>query len=201
MPPRERSEDHLQIGGGTRLRLVGGDITQEDADAIVNAANAGLMGGGGVDGAIHAAAGPALDEECRQIVARQGPLPTGQAVATKGGRLRAKWVIHTVGPIWAGGTQNEPELLAGAYRESLKRAQELGAKIVCFPAISAGIFGYPLEQAASVAINTIWDFAVENPGLTEIRFVLFNDRAHQAFVQAVRERLKRAETREFRRKT
>lgn len=200
MSAHERSEDHLRIGG-TRLRLQGGDITQEDADAIVNAANEGLMGGGGVDGAIHAAAGPALDEECSRIVARQGKLPTGQAVVTKGGKLRAKWVIHTVGPIWAGGAEGEPDLLASAYRESLKKAVEIGAKTVSFPSLSTGIYGYPIEQAAAIAINTVWEFVANHPGLDEVRFILFNDKAHQAFVQAVRERLKRAETREFRRKT
>lgn len=137
------------------LVLVEGDLTTSDADAIVNAANPGLLGGGGVDGAIHRAAGPELLAACRAIAQRQGPLPAGQAVITPGFRLFARFIIHTVGPVWAGGGENEPALLASAYLESLRLARANGLARVAFPAISCGAYGYPLALAAPLALNAL----------------------------------------------
>ncbi|MBN1862066.1 MAG: O-acetyl-ADP-ribose deacetylase [Dehalococcoidales bacterium] len=170
----------------TRLRLLQGDITRQVSDAIVNAANSGLMGGGGVDGAIHRAGGPAILEECKQIVARQGRLPTGQAVMTTGGNLKAKHVIHTVGPIWRGGHQGEPELLASAYRESLKLAAESNLESLAFPSISTGVYGYPASEAARVAIGTVIAFLSQGkPPLKEVAFVLFDSRTFAAYAAAL----------------
>ena len=152
------------------MEAVQGDITQSDVDAVVNAANSSLLGGGGVDGAIHDAAGPELLEECRAL----GGCPTGQAKATKGYRLSARWVIHTVGPIWKGGKRGEEELLACCYRGSLRLAKDLGAKSVAFPAISTGVYRFPSEQAAIIAVRETRDFLEREPGLT-VRFVCFDD--------------------------
>src|SRR5664279_5084792 len=129
-----------------------GDITRETCDAIVNAANSSLLGGGGVDGAIHRAGGPAILEACKSIVERQGRLPAGKAVATPAGRLAAKYVIHTVGPIWSGGHQREAETLTSCHEESIRRADELQLQTIAFPAISTGVYGYPLDQAAEIAV-------------------------------------------------
>jgi len=142
----------------TTISVVQGDITKQANDAIVNAANSSLMGGGGVDGAIHRAGGPAILEECKKIVAGQGRLPTGQAVITTGGNLTAKHVIHTVGPIWGGGDKNEAALLASAYTESLRIAAENDLGSISFPSISTGAYKYPLEEAAEVAIKAIISF-------------------------------------------
>lgn len=170
----------------TRLSLAQGDITRQNTDAIVNAANSGLMGGGGVDGAIHRAGGPAILEECRQIVSRQGRLPTGKAVLTTGGNLKARYVIHTVGPIWHGGHSGEPELLASAYRESLKVAVANGMRSVSFPSISTGAYGYPTGQAAEVALQTIADFLRQEESLSEVAIVLFDAATYQIYAQTLK---------------
>jgi len=172
----------------TRLRLVQGDITRQTSDAIVNAANSSLMGGGGVDGAIHRAGGPAILDECKQIVSRQGRLATGKAVITTGGNLRAKHVIHTVGPIWRGGSQGEPELLSSAYRESLKLAAENNLSSLAFPSISTGIYGYPVNEAARVATSAVITFLGQGTtSIKEVAFVLFDARTFAAYSLALRE--------------
>lgn len=160
----------------TLIKLVRGDITQADTEAIVNAANPSLLGGGGVDGAIHRAGGPRILEECKQIRARQGGCPTGEAVITGGGNLIAHYVIHTVGPIWGGGQDRENELLANAYRNSLRLAAEYGIRSVSFPSISTGAYGFPTDRAARVAANTVKEFLMQEGSLDEVRFVLFSDR-------------------------
>ena len=156
-----------------RIRIVCNDITLEKVDAIVNAANSSLRGGGGVDGAIHQAAGPGLLAECIERHFRG--CPTGEARLTSGHDLPASHVIHTVGPVWHGGGAGEPELLAGCYRNSLALAAAEGLATVSFPAISCGIYGYPLEGAAEVAISSIARSLAENPGITEVRMVLFDE--------------------------
>lgn len=170
----------------TKLSLVQGDITRQDTDAIVNAANSSLMGGGGVDGAIHRAGGPVILEECKRIVASQGPLPTGRAVITSGGNLKARFVIHTVGPVWHGGNRGEPELLASAYRESLKIASENRLGSISFPSISTGAYGYPLAEAAEVALKAVVTFLKEQPGsIKEAVFVLFSPDALASYTAAL----------------
>jgi O-acetyl-ADP-ribose deacetylase (regulator of RNase III) len=165
------------------VELVQGDITRQEVDAVVNAANSGLLGGGGVDGAIHRAGGPEILRECRELRRTRYPdgLPTGLAVATTAGNLPARWVIHTVGPIYSG-SEEDPALLASCHRESLRVAEELGARTVAFPAISTGIYGYPLELAAPVAVEAVRDTPAS---IEEIRFVLFDGRAHAAFERAL----------------
>jgi O-acetyl-ADP-ribose deacetylase len=174
---------HLGRMQGMRIELVNGDITQQHVDAIVNAANSSLMGGGGVDGAIHRRGGPAILEECRRIRAERYPggLPTGQAVATTAGRLPARWIIHTVGPVYAR-REDRSGLLASCHTESLRVADELGATSIAFPAISTGVYGYPLDEAAPVAIAAVRgaDTKVE-----EVRFVLFDDAAYDAFRRTI----------------
>ena len=157
------------------VEVVRGDITRQTVDAIVNAANPSLLGGGGVDGAIHRAAGPELLAECRLL----GGCETGDAKATGGHRLPARYVIHTVGPVWRGGTNGEPELLASCHRRSLEVARELGARTVAFPAISCGVYGYPIPEAAAIAVGTVRDHELDL-----VRFVLFNDEAYEAFAAA-----------------
>jgi O-acetyl-ADP-ribose deacetylase len=158
------------------LELVRGDITEQRVDAIVNAANSSLLGGGGVDGAIHDRGGPAILDECRAL----GGCPTGDARATTAGDLPARWVIHAVGPIWRGGREGEAALLASCHRRALEVAGALGARTIAFPAISTGAFGYPLEEAAEVALA-----AVRDHELDLVRFVLFDDAALAAFRRAV----------------
>jgi O-acetyl-ADP-ribose deacetylase (regulator of RNase III) len=160
---------------GTKLALVKGDITEQAVDAVVNAANSSLLGGGGVDGAIHRKGGSSILDECREIRNRQGKLPTGEAVTTTAGDLPAKRVIHTVGPVWNGGDRGEPEKLADAYRNSLNQAVDLGLETVAFPSLSTGAYRYPLDEAAEVALRTISAFLEEHEGeLREVRMVLFS---------------------------
>jgi O-acetyl-ADP-ribose deacetylase (regulator of RNase III) len=156
-----------------RMTVVQGDITKQEVDAIVNAANERLLGGGGVDGAIHRAAGPELKEECRKI----GGCPTGEARITKGYRLPARYVIHAVGPVWQGGDRGEPEKLAACYRNALRLAVENGAKTVAFPGISTGVYGYPLEAATRIAMATVRDCLAAMPAIEEVRFVTFGEEA------------------------
>ncbi len=162
--------------------MVQGDLTDQEVDAVVNAANSSLLGGGGVDGAIHRRGGPEILAECRRLRAERYPdgLPTGQAVATTAGRLPARWVIHTVGPVHSR-TDDRSALLASCHRESLRVADELGAASVAFPAISCGIYGYPLDEAAPVAVATVRDAATR---VEEVRFVLYDDEALAAFARA-----------------
>jgi O-acetyl-ADP-ribose deacetylase (regulator of RNase III) len=165
------------------IEIVHGDITDQAVDAIVNAANSSLLGGGGVDGAIHRRGGPTILEACRDLRATTLPdgLPTGQAVATTAGDLAARWVIHTVGPVWSTSEDRTP-LLQNAYRSSLRVARELGAATVAFPAISAGVYGWPMEDAARVAVSTVRAVLSSGVGSVElVRFVLFNDEALAAF--------------------
>lgn len=172
------------------ISLVEGDITQETTDAIVNAANSGLMGGGGVDGAIHRAGGHEILEACKKIRTQMGQLPAGQAVITTAGNMKARFVIHTVGPIWHGGDRNEPEILASCYLESMKIAIENGCRSISFPSISTGAYGYPVNLAAPVAINTVVDCLSRTycylPLL--VRFVLFSSSVFDAYAEAVRSR-------------
>ena len=166
----------LAESGHTRLSLTRGDITQQRVDAIVNAANTSLLGGGGVDGAIHRAGGPQILAACKKIVAKQGGCATGQAVVTTGGNLPAKFVIHTVGPVWSGGKRGEEGLLASAYRSSLAIAAEQRLSSVAFPSISTGAYRFPLEHAADIALTTVRAFLRnQSHALLEVRFVLFSD--------------------------
>jgi O-acetyl-ADP-ribose deacetylase (regulator of RNase III) len=168
-----------------RIALVQGDITDERVDAVVNAANSSLLGGGGVDGAIHRKGGPAILEECREIRRTTHPdgLPTGGAVATTAGDLPASWVIHTVGPVFSG-SEDRSALLASCYTETLRVADELGARSVAFPAISTGVYGYPLELAAPIAVRAVKE---SNTMVEEVRFVLFGGDAFRAFERALAE--------------
>ncbi len=160
----------------TLLVCIKGDITREKVDAIVNAANSGLMGGGGVDGAIHMAGGPVIKQECETIVAKKGRLPAGQAVMTTGGNLPAKHVIHTVGPVWRGGHNKEAGILASCYVESLKLATAMGLTSIAFPAISTGVYGYPPDQAAAVALEAVDDFLDRSATSVKlVKFVLYDE--------------------------
>jgi O-acetyl-ADP-ribose deacetylase len=167
--------------GVERVSLVQGDITKRTADAIVNAANSSLLGGGGVDGAIHRAGGPRILEECRLL----GGCRTGDAKATTAGDLPARWVIHTVGPVWQGGDQGEDELLASCHRRSLEVAAELGCRTVAFPAISTGIYRFPVERAAAIALRTTAEELDARPSVDSVVFVLFSDEHLRAFEQGL----------------
>ena len=164
-----------------KIELIKGDITKIKADVIVNAANSSLMGGGGVDGAIHRAGGPAILEECKMIVANQGGCKTGEAVITTGGNLAAKFVIHTVGPVWNGGKKNEAELLAACYQNSLKLAVAHKLSSIAFPNISTGIYGYPKKEAAEIAINAVTEFLKQNNMISKVYFVCFDEENHQLY--------------------
>jgi O-acetyl-ADP-ribose deacetylase (regulator of RNase III) len=174
----------LRVGDPEEVRLVRADIAKYPSEAIVNAANSEMLPGGGVCGAIHNAGGPAIAEECRRIRSERGPLPPGQAVATTAGRLEAQYVIHTVGPVWHGGNDGEAETLSSCYRESMRIADELKLHSIAFPAISTGIFGYPVEQAAWVAIPTLIDSLRKAKHLVLVLVVLFDKPTLDAFATA-----------------
>ncbi len=180
-----RSSVQVKIGQSV-LELVQGDITGHDTEAIVNAANPSLLGGGGVDGAIHRAGGPQILAECRKI----GGCPPGEARITTGGRLRAEYVIHTVGPIYRGGDRGEPQILASAYRSSLELASQRGIKSVAFPSISTGAYGYPIELAAPIALQTVRDYLEAHPDIELVRFVLYGRSAYAAYKHALKELVK-----------
>ncbi len=179
------TNETFRVINKTRVSLVRGDITRQQVDVIVNAANSGLLGGGGVDGAIHRAGGPAILEECKEIRKIQGTCAPGDAVITSGGRLSAKHVIHGVGPIWRGGTTNEAATLASAYRTCLSIAADHALKTIAFPSISTGAYGYPVGLAAEVALSTVREFCESDDALSEIRFVLFDEIAFCAYEQAL----------------
>lgn len=168
----------------TRLQVVQGDITAQAVDAVVNAANSSLLGGGGVDGAIHRAAGPELLVECRLL----GGCATGDAKVTGGYRLAAKWVVHTVGPVWRGGSHSEDALLASCYRRSLEEAVKKGARSVAFPAISTGAYGFPVERAARIAVREVGAFLSRDRRLEQVLLVTFDEATHQAYEEALAKR-------------
>ena len=166
-----------------RIEIVEGDITKIEVDAIVNAANTSLLGGGGVDGAIHRAAGPELLAETKTI----GGCPTGEARVTKGYRLPAKWVIHTVGPIWSGGNRDEDELLASCYRNSFKAAREIGALTIAFPSISTGAYRFPMEKATNIALSETKSFLLANQSIKKVVFVCFGSEVHKKYQEVFKE--------------
>lgn len=170
-----------------QIKLVQGDITKVKVDAIVNAANNSLLGGGGVDGAIHRTGGTEILKECRKIRSRQGGCNTGEAVITTAGKLKAKYVIHTVGPVWKGGQREEKSLLKSCYLKSLKLAIENGVKSIAFPNISTGVYGFPKDLAAEVALNAIWDFLQKNDEIEQILFICFDDENYRIYDQILNE--------------
>lgn len=174
--------------GNAIIQLIKGDITDIDADAIVNAANSSLMGGGGVDGAIHNKGGPKILEECRRIRATEwcDGLPTGKTVITSGGNLKSKYVIHTVGPVWLGGFHVEAELLKQAYRNSLKLAASKGIRSIAFPSISTGAYGYPIEEASRIALKTVKEYLEKDERLEKVVFVLFSERDLEIYLHVAR---------------
>jgi O-acetyl-ADP-ribose deacetylase (regulator of RNase III) len=176
-----------RIGSKATLELVMGNITDETTDAIVNAANSSLLGGGGVDGAIHKAAGPALLAECKRIREQRGPLPPGQAVTTSGADLNVRYVIHTVGPIWQGGKVNEPQILESCYCNSMEQANLKACNSVSFPSVSTGAFGYPVGPAAQIALRVIADLLHDPKSVKLVRFVLFDERTYKAYAAAAEE--------------
>lgn len=181
----QKSRYSITLPNDKSLELVEGDITQQDTDAVVNAANSSLMGGGGVDGAIHRAGGPAILEACKRLRSTSLPdgLPAGRAVATTAGNMAARYVIHTVGPIYHGGTRKEAETLASAHRESIRIADELKLNSVSFPSISTGAYGYPIQEAAEIAVRTVVESLKSARHVKLVRFVLFGASAYTAFLQ------------------
>lgn len=167
----------------SRIQVIQGDITKQHVDAIVNAANTSLLGGGGVDGAIHRAGGPAILEACRAIRAKQGSCPVGEAVITTGGNLPARYVIHTVGPMWNGDHKGEEALLASAYRNSLSLAVENGIRSLAFPNISTGIYHFPKEKAAAIAVHTVREFLLNHPEIEEVIFVCFDKENYDLYTK------------------
>ena len=168
------------------MEIIRADITKQQVDAIVNAANSSLMGGGGVDGAIHRAGGPAILEECKKIVAKQGGCPPGEAVITTAGNLPSKFVIHTVGPVWKGGKKNEPAKLADCYKNSLRLAVENNLRTIAFPNISTGVYGYPKKEAAEIAVKTVNEFLHVNSTMTKVYFVCFDEENFQLYQSLIR---------------
>ncbi|NFV11495.1 ADP-ribose-binding protein [Clostridium sporogenes] len=165
----------MDISYINKIKILKGDITKENVDAIVNAANSSLLGGGGVDGAIHRVGGNKILEECKDIVSKIGSLKTGEAVITSGGNLKVKYVIHTVGPIWHGGDSNEENLLSNAYKNSLKLAAEKNIKTIAFPNISTGVYRYPKDEAAKIAYNSVKESLIKYENIEEVRFVCFDE--------------------------
>jgi len=176
-----------RIGAKAALELVVGDITRESTDAIVNAANSSLLGGGGVDGAIHRAAGSALLQECKRIRDQRGPLAAGHAVITSGANLKARHVIHTVGPVWQGGNRNEPQVLESCYCHAIEEANRKTCASVSFPSVATGAFGYPVDAAAEIAVRTVVDLLQSPASVKLVRFVLFDERTFKAYEQAANE--------------
>jgi O-acetyl-ADP-ribose deacetylase (regulator of RNase III) len=171
---------HRQVSSAT-LTLVRGDITEQDTEAIVNAANSGLLGGGGVDGAIHRAGGPRILEECRIILERQGECPPGESVITGGGNLKARFVIHTVGPVWHGGGRGEDGLLESAYRRSLLLASGHRIRTIAFPSLSTGAYGFPIDRASKIAFDTVSGFLKNDTSLEEVRFVVYSQEDYEVY--------------------
>ncbi len=169
-----------------KIKLEKGDITKISVDAVVNAANSLLMGGAGVDGAIHKAAGPKLHEECMTVIHKMGTLPEGEAAITSAGDMPSRFVIHTVGPVWKGGDKGEQKILADAYRNSCELAVDFGLKTVAFPNISTGVYGYPKKEAAEIAINAVNDFLERDDFLREVKFVCFEDENYEIYREILR---------------
>jgi len=176
----------IPLPNARKITLITGDITLERVEAIVNAANQHLTRGGGVCGAIHRAGGPAIWEECKAIIEKRGPVSTGHSVATTGGKLPARYVIHTVGPVWHGGNNGEPEQLASCYRESIRIADELELTTIACPSVSTGIFGYPVELASPVALNAVAAAATTAEHIREVRFVLFDEETFNSYAEAAK---------------
>ncbi len=172
--------------GKTKLSLIRGDITFQNTEAIVNAANTSLLGGGGVDGAIHRAGGPKILEECKEIRAKQEGCPTGEAVITTGGNMVTEYVIHTVGPVWSGGNRNEEQLLRNAYYNSLNLAKKSNIKSISFPSISTGVYRFPIDKAARIALSTVKEFLQEY-NFEDVRFVLFSENDLQVYEEALKD--------------
>jgi O-acetyl-ADP-ribose deacetylase (regulator of RNase III) len=180
--PLQPSVSQLILPGGKNIEFSLGDITDEQTDAIVNAANSALVPGSGVSGAIHRGGGPAIYQECRKILRERGELRDGEAVMTTGGKLPARYVIHAVGPVWRGGSDQEPERLRSCYRESMELADRRGLKSIAFPAISTGVFGYPIEPAAEIAVSEVVNVLQGTKQLNDVHFVLFDPATFAGFV-------------------